>query len=541
MGNKRGRSTGGAWPSAVLENFYECASADPDELQVWGYTDAFSYAPGETVRFHLNTTAPEVRLDILRDGGALTSMYRATVKGAFHETPQDCSVKGCGWPVGYELTIPDDWPSGGYRVRFTVTGKDDRTISGDHWFALRRGARRRGDILQIAATSTWLAYNDWGGSNHYEGILGTNRDQYSPHVSTERPWSRGFCWLPVGAPRATLKHPAPFNAAPRYPHMEWAYSNGYSKKYASAGWATYDRHFYGWAERNGFEIDLATQHDLHYRPELLEGYAAVVIVGHDEYWSAAMRDAIDGYVEAGGSLARFGGNFLWQVRLEEEGRRQVCYKYRARDEDPIRETAEAHLLTSAWEDPLVGRPGAWTVGLNGCRGIYSRLGLCVPRSPGGFIVYRPDHWALAGADTYYGDVLGGPSCIFGYEVDGLAYTVRDGLVYPTHEDGAPESVEIVAMGLATGVEDNHGHDPSLFFIGDMDGAYAAELLYGKATPETIEKTRRGSGMIATMTKGKGEVFNAGTCEWVNGLIERDPQVGQVTRNVLNRAIARESP
>jgi hypothetical protein len=70
----------------------------------------------------------------------------------------------------------------------------------------------------------------------------------------------------------------------------------------------------------------------------------------------------------------------------------------------------------------------------------------------------------------------------------------------------------------------------------MDGAFAAEVLYGEATPENLDRTRRGSGMIATMTRGKGEVFNAGTCEWVNGLIERDPQVEQVTRNALRRAI-----
>ena len=180
--------------------------------------------------------------------------------------------------------------------------------------------------------------------------------QFAPEVSTQRPWSRGFCWLPTGAPRTTHRAPPSLNTVPRYPHLDWAYANGFSKKYGSAGWASYDRHFCGWAERQGFSVDVATQTDLHYRPEILDGYACVVVVGHDEYWSWAMRDAIDVYVDAGGHLARFGGNFLWQVRLEDEGRRQVCYKYRARDEDPIRETQDVHLLTSAWEDPLVGRP-----------------------------------------------------------------------------------------------------------------------------------------------------------------------------------------
>ena len=53
-----------------------------------------------------------------------------------------------------------------------------------------------------------------------------------------------------------------------------------------------------------------------------------------------MRHALDGFTEAGGRVARFGANFLWQIRLEDEGRRQVCYKFRAPQEDPVRNTAD---------------------------------------------------------------------------------------------------------------------------------------------------------------------------------------------------------
>jgi hypothetical protein len=49
----------------------------------------------------------------------------------------------------------------------------------------------------------------------------------------------------------------------RYPYMEWAYAYGYSKKYASAGWASYERHFARWAEAAGYDLDFATLHDLH--------------------------------------------------------------------------------------------------------------------------------------------------------------------------------------------------------------------------------------------------------------------------------------
>ena len=47
-----------------------------------------------------------------------------------------------------------------------------------------------------------------------------------------------------------------------------------------------------------------------------------------------MREAIDAYIEAGGRVARFAGNFAWQVRLEAEGAVQVCYNRLARSHDP---------------------------------------------------------------------------------------------------------------------------------------------------------------------------------------------------------------
>jgi hypothetical protein len=162
----------------------------------------------------------------------------------------------------------------------------------------------------------------------------------------------------------------------------------------------------------------------------------------------------------------------------------------------------------------------------------------VPRGPGGFTIYRPEHWAFAGSDLYYGDVLGGASKVFGYEVDGLDYTFRDGLPFPTIDAGAPDGLEILAMGHASILEEHHGNPGTDLFIGDEDLAFAAETIFGAATPEAMDKLRRSSGMIVTFPKGKGEVFHAGTCEWVAGLIDRDPYVERVTQNVIERYLDR---
>ncbi len=36
-------------------HFYEMQSSDASGLEIYGYTDAFSYAPGDRVAFHVST------------------------------------------------------------------------------------------------------------------------------------------------------------------------------------------------------------------------------------------------------------------------------------------------------------------------------------------------------------------------------------------------------------------------------------------------------------------------------------------------------
>ena len=352
---------------------------------------------------------------------------------------------------------------------------------------------------------------------------------YAPILSLQRPLARGFVTLPETAPRAALAAPPAAGDPVSYPHMQWAYANGYSKKYASAGWASYERHFLRWAMASGYEVDVASQYDLQLNPAVVDDYRCLVFIGHDEYWSWEMRDTVDAWVEAGGRVARFAGNFMWQTRLEDEGRRQVCYKYRARREDPLRGSER---VTTSWEAPEIGRPGALTFGLNAIRGVYAGWGGCAAFGAGGFPLYRPGHWAFAGTGLGYGDVLGAQSRVFAYEVDGLDYVMRDGLPYPSGAEAVPDGLEILALGLASNAEVARGvAEDELFLAADV--AFHAEILRGEVNAETLASAARGSGMIVNFARGRGEVFHAGSVEWVAGLLRRDAQVEQVTRNVLD--------
>lgn len=525
---------------AVFGHRYERPGMDGELGEIWAYTDALAYPPGATVRLFVSSTAPRCEMSIVRDGSVAAPVLTRRVDGArWQDTPEQCSVVGCGWEPSLEFRVGEDWPSGAYRVTLTAQNRGGARIASHHLFIVRPvpGPHRR-RILQIAATGTWTAYNTWGGSNHYCGITGPQRNQYATTVSLERPWCRGFVVLPEDAPRVPLEFSPPPATAPRYPHLEWAYARGYSEKYASAGWASYDRHFFHWAERAGFAVDLASQHDLHFNPEILDGYDCVACVGHDEYWTWEMRDAIDGYVERGGRVARFAGNFMWQTRLENRGRQQVCYKYRARAEDPVFKSGDPSRTSGSWEAREIGRPGAQTFGLNATRGLYAGWGGCAPRGVRGFPVYRPEHWAFAGTGIYYGDLLGADGHAFGYEVDGLDYIIRGGLPEPSELSGAPQGLQILALGLSSLKEEPLDLPGDDRFLSDEDAKFAAEVLVGNDGDAAVDRVKRGAGMIVNFPRGRGEVFHAGSCEWVAALLRRDALVERVTSNVLERYLNR---
>jgi hypothetical protein len=508
-------------------------------LEIWGYTDRVSYSAGDEIVLHVHTTAPVYDVRIERDGAEPQPVFKALDQpGTPQQTPQDAYAKGCGWQESLRLSVPEDWKSGGYRVEFACQKDGIRRVT-HHWFAIRPApGPRTGKILLIAATGTWLAYNDWGGANHYEGE--TIPNGFSPTLSTQRPWARGQIWLPAGAPRIPLTENVPMGWVPRYPNIEWAYAQGYSKYCAAAGWGSFERHFMIWAEGEGYAVDLVTQHDLHESGDWLGGYSAAVIVGHDEYWSAPARDHLDAWVDAGGHLARFAGNYIWQTRISEDGRTQTCYKYAAPEQDEVMGTDREHLLTAAWDHPATGRPGALTMGASGMRGCYSRMGGWRPRASGGYTVYRQKSWVFEGTDLYYGDVFGAEAQITGFEVDGLDYQVRYGKPYPTGADGVGEDqVTILAMSVAGFFEEDHGNPGTNLYAGDGDAKFAAETLYGDHSPENMEKVEGGCGTMVLYHRGQGEIFNAGAVEWVNGLRCAEPFTEKITRNVLDRYLARE--
>ncbi len=250
-----------------------------------------------------------------------------------------------------------------------------------------------------------------------------------------------------------------------------------------------------------------------------------------------MREAVEAFTGRGGKLARFGANFLWQIRLEDDGKMQVCHKFRSPTEDPVRGTAQVRRMTTVWEAPEVGWPGSTTVGVNGIEGLYASWGGFLPRGQKGFTVYRPEHWVFENTGLGYGDIFGAEAHVFGYEVDGLDYTFHDGLPYPTGRDGAATDISILAMAPAVLGEAKRQGDGFRNYLGDRDLNDFVKLMTGGLEPAAVQRYRYGAGMLVHMNSGKGEVVCGASCEWVMGLKRREPFTEQITRNVLDRFLA----
>ena len=522
-----------AWTCLDWAKNLEFPRNDPDIIEIWGYTDSFSYIAGDEVRLHIHTTADRFDLAVYRDGVERIVVHtEEQITGVRQNTPTNAHAVGCGWTEVCSFVVGKDWRSGTYIAIFRTIDEFGDVLERETFFVVRPvpDGQPINSIVFVLPTSTYVAYNDWGGANAYRSFdfeSGTMTDEIAPRLSLNRPWGRGFARLPVGAPRyADFVAQEPFGV-PRYPWLEFAFTYQYSRHYADAGWALFDRPFAHWLESQDYEVDYLTLHDLHANSSLLDGYSVMVITGHDEYWSAAMRDTVDAFVESGGNLARFGGNFMWQVRMEDDNNTQVCYKI-ARN-DPLHETENRHLTTTYWEAESVARPGAETVGVCGMSGTYTRMPGAAPRSTGAMTVYEPKHWVFQSTDLFFADSFGGaPAYIASFEVDGVNIQIVDGKPQPTGRDGVSMDFEILAMAQSAGnYEETHTEFPIVGPRTQSDAVLCIDI---------TEQERRdvGNVVMGVVTKGSGQIFVVGCTEWVAGLNHHDVMVEQITHNVLER-------
>lgn len=520
------------------------SSKESSKESVEGYCLPLSVEPGERVVLHAAATRRlrygavtaaerELRFDVevARIGAERQVVQRVEgLVAPAQPVPADAYARGAGFAEALAIEAGRDWPSGYYEVRLRAHRADGSSVERCACFVLRPaaaaspGAAEPRPLLALA-TNTWNAYNDWGGANLYTTAT---------HVSFARPFAHGL----LDRPDPHLHRNA--NRAKEPDYAMRAY-NAYLREHhisawsAPAGFASFERLFVAWAERAGYALDYCINADLETRPELLQGRPLYLSIGHDEYWSSGMRDSVEAFIARGGNALFLSGNTcFWQVRFEDGGATMVGYKGRARREDPV---DDPRLLTSIWSDPRIGRPETRLTGLTFSRGGYHRVAGGVPRGAGGYTIWRPQHWLFAGTDLRYGDVFGAEHGVVGYECDGCALTLVDGLPVPTGEDGCPAGFEVLGTAPARiwSVDAETNELPSAFAatreMGELQAV--AHTLFGNAEPESVRKIAHGNAVLGTYTAG-GTVVSCGCTDWVFGLAGGDPLVERVTRNALDR-------
>src|SRR5438552_3663104 len=112
----------------------------------------------------------------------------------------------------------------------------------------------------------------------------------------------------------------------------------FDRPYADYGFPEVDAiEFIRWIERSGYDVTYSTNIDTHANGSALLTHKAFMSIGHDEYWSKPMFDAVQAARDAGVGLAFFGADAVSvQVRIEsatdgEPNRVVVCYKSAALD------------------------------------------------------------------------------------------------------------------------------------------------------------------------------------------------------------------
>jgi N,N-dimethylformamidase len=223
----------------------------------------------------------------------------------------------CRWTVTQEFTVPPDARSGVYVGRVACEW-EGRPHLYHITFVVRKPARRaKAPLLVLAASNTWRAYSAAAFPK--------------PIATLKRNVTTG------GQPNSPGNPPA-FSFYRRHAAGQGTYQMGlrmplvgadpyllYGKEYSHLLRA--ERFTHTWLEQSGYEYDMITDLDLHRDPEALQGYRAVMMVGHSEYWSLPAYHGLDRYLRRGGNLVVLSGNsMLWRVTFSPDESIMECRK-----------------------------------------------------------------------------------------------------------------------------------------------------------------------------------------------------------------------
>jgi Methyltransferase domain len=371
-------------------------SQPPVAAELSGYAFHFSRKSRRRIVFCLGgPVATGDQLPIQSAEGAVVGQVTVGRDAGGHAAPDEPWREGFRLPPRATYDLDPSLPSGVY------------SLDGKIPFVHRRESAASIAVLLPSHTAT--AFNPAGGRRFY----GTGSEPPADVLSFQRPLMPGLL----------LVHCRPF--------VKWfASGNPY-------------------AEDTTYLIDSDLE-----EPDGLEGVEVLIVIGRSEYWTRAMREHFDSFVDRGGrALLLCSEVMYWQVRVDLK--RQRIFRYRHSDPHP-----DPLLRTVEWRDPSLRYPvyprtgcERWHGGVAaddegiGCRGMR---------------IVCPDSPLLAETGLAKGDLVPLPDAV---NWDGAPIeSWLDGLPRVDFGDSPPWRHEVVGYARAKSTEDRSRSATGLWMV-----------------------------------------------------------------------------
>lgn len=459
------------------------------------------------------------------DGSETAWRHAPHQYGAIHFHEDD--LDDAGWDVSLAWAVPTDLPSGIYAIHLESDDGEDYV---PFYVRPRRGTAGA-RILFLAPVFSYLAYanEQMLGSPASRDVFRRMNDGVLGHLSADYPAQpqdkyivdnglrsiydthvdgSGVCYSSRLRPIVNMR--------PKYHMPALDLGEGSPHQFNA------DLHLVDWLHECGYDYDVATDEDLHHEGEaLLKRYDVVLTGTHHEYWSGAMLDALEHYLDAGGRLMYLAGNgFYWVTELDSELGHTV-------------EVRRAGPATRTW-DAAPGEACLSTTGTLG--GLWRHAGRAPQRLVGvGFTAQgtgpgRPyvqaagaregrGAFALDGisVDELIGDF---PSLVNGYGGAGFELDRVD------HALGSPYAT--ITLATASGFSNAYQHVSEEVLVSDS--------CQGGAVNPLVR-----ADMVLLPYPNGGAVFSPSSIAWCGSLSYNgyDNTVSRVTRNVLDRFLDAE--
>ncbi|MDA8195976.1 MAG: hypothetical protein M0019_01980 [Actinomycetota bacterium] len=415
-----------------------------------GFASSTFAQNGDNLNLYISTTAPSYHIEAFRMGwyqGLLGRLIWTSQEIPGFAQPQCVTTHitnttSCSnWSISTSIRINTQFVPGDYLLKLVASTGPQQYIPLQIVDPNSNAA-----IVVDNAVTTWQAYNSYGGYSLYHGPTNAYGDR-ATKVSFDRPYSYDF-------------------------------------GLGSGDFLGNELPLVSLVEKLGLNVTYVNSVYLDLHPTLTLNHNAFVSLGHDEYYSPTMRNALQDSLSQGRSIMFLGANAIFRrIRFEPSplGPDRIEVNYRIATLDPLYGKDNSQVTTN-WPSPPDPQDESALTGLEyQCNPVNAPM-----------IVVNPTSWIFAGTNAYKGLAI--PHLI-GSEFDQY-------LPYVPH----PSNVEILS------------HSPLLC----RNVPYFSDMAY-YSTPS-------GGGVFSTGTNYWVVTLQSG-CPPFAGLCP-DPFTDQVTTNVL---------